>query len=56
MFENRLLRRIFVPKREKITGGWEKNFVMGSFIIFTSPNVISIIKSRTMMSEEYVAV
>jgi hypothetical protein len=24
VFENRVLRRIFVPKRDKVTGGWRK--------------------------------
>jgi hypothetical protein len=24
MFENRLLRRIFVPKREEVAGGWRR--------------------------------
>jgi hypothetical protein len=25
VFENRVLRRIIAPKRDEVTGGWEKN-------------------------------
>jgi hypothetical protein len=28
MFENRILRRIFGPEREGITGGWRKLFIL----------------------------
>jgi hypothetical protein len=34
MFENRLLRRIFGPKRDDVMGEW-KSCTMGSFIICT---------------------
>jgi hypothetical protein len=30
LFENRMLRRIFGPKRDEVTGGWGKNCVMNS--------------------------
>jgi len=32
VFENRMLRRIFVPKRDEVTGEWEKlpDIVQGS--------------------------
>jgi hypothetical protein len=33
VFENRVLRRIFVPNRDEMVGGWEKKLKMGSFII-----------------------
>jgi hypothetical protein len=32
VFENRVLRRIFGPRREEVTGGW-KNCRMRSFVI-----------------------
>jgi hypothetical protein len=31
VFENRVLRRIFEPKRDEVTGGW-KNYIMRNFI------------------------
>jgi hypothetical protein len=34
MFENRVLRRIFWPKRDEVRGEW-KNYVMRSFMICT---------------------
>jgi hypothetical protein len=34
MFENRLLRRIFGPKRDEMTGGWRK-LRNGKFMICT---------------------
>jgi len=34
VFENRVLRRIFGPKRNKVTGGGE-NYIMRSFMICT---------------------
>jgi len=34
VFENRVLRRIFEPKRDEVTGEW-KNFIMSSLMICT---------------------
>jgi hypothetical protein len=34
VFENRVLRRIFGPKRDEVTGGWKK-CIMRSFVICT---------------------
>jgi hypothetical protein len=36
VFENRVLRRIFGPKRDKVTGGGE-NFIIRNFVICTHP-------------------
>jgi hypothetical protein len=46
MFGNRVLRRIFGPKRDKVTGDWRKlhNEELCNF----SSNIIRIIKSRKM--------
>ena len=38
-FENRVLRRIFGPKRDEVTGGVEKNHIMRSLIV-CSPHPI----------------
>jgi hypothetical protein len=34
MFENRVLRRIFGPKRDEVTGEW-RNYITRSFVICT---------------------
>jgi hypothetical protein len=48
VFENRVLKRIFGPKRDKVTGGWRKlhEEVLNDF--YSSPNIIRVIKSRRM--------
>jgi hypothetical protein len=38
VFENRVLRRIFGPKRDEVTGDWRK-FTMRNFIICTHPEI-----------------
>jgi hypothetical protein len=48
MFENRVLRGIFGPKSDEVTGEW-KNLIMRSFIICTPhPILFGWIKSRIM--------
>jgi hypothetical protein len=46
VFENRVLRRIFGPKRDEVTGEWRKlhNEELRGFC--SSPSIIRIIKSR----------
>jgi len=39
VFENRLLRRIFVPKREEIAGGWRE--VRNKEALYSSLNIVS---------------
>jgi hypothetical protein len=48
MFENRVLRSIFGPKRDEVTGDWRKlrNEELHNF--YSSPNIIRMIKSRRM--------
>jgi hypothetical protein len=48
VFENRVLRRIFGPKRDEATGGWRKlhNEELRDF--YSSPIIIRTIKSRMM--------
>jgi hypothetical protein len=47
-FENRVLRRIFVPKRDGVTGGWRKLHNEELHNLYSSPSIIRIIKSRRM--------
>ena len=44
VFENRVLRRIFGPKRDKITGEWRKPHNEELNDLFSSPNITQMIK------------
>jgi hypothetical protein len=48
VFENRVLRRIFGPKRDEVTGGWRKLHKEELHNLYFSPNIIRTIKSRRM--------
>jgi hypothetical protein len=44
VFENRVLRRIFGPKREEMAGGWRKLHNEEFRNLYTSPNITGAIK------------
>jgi hypothetical protein len=46
VFENRVLRRIFGPKRDEVTGEWRKLHNDELHILYFTPNIIRQIKSR----------
>jgi hypothetical protein len=48
VFENRVLRRIFGPKRDEVTGEWRKLHNEELRDLHFSPNIIRIIKSMRM--------
>jgi hypothetical protein len=48
VFENRVLRRIFGPKRDRVTGRWRKLHNEELHNLYPSPSIIRIIKSRRM--------
>jgi hypothetical protein len=48
VFENRVLRRIFGPKRDEVTGGWRKLHNDELHNLYISSNIIRMIKSRRM--------
>jgi hypothetical protein len=54
VFENRLLRRIFGPKRDGVTRGWRKLHNEELHNLYSSPSIIRIIKSRRMRWAGYV--
>jgi hypothetical protein len=55
VFENRVLRRIFGPKRDEMTGGWRKLHNEELHDLYSSPSIIRIIKSRRMRWTGHVA-
>jgi hypothetical protein len=55
VFENRLLRGIFGPKRDEATGKWRKLHNEELNDLYSSPNIIQVIKSRRMRWEGHVA-
>jgi hypothetical protein len=52
--ENRVLRRIFGPKREE-DGSWRKLHNDELHSVYSSPNIVKVIKSRRMRSAGHVA-
>jgi hypothetical protein len=55
VFENRVLRRIFGPKRDEVTGEWWKLHNEGLHNLYSSPDIISQVKSRRMRWAGHVA-
>jgi hypothetical protein len=55
VFENRVLRRIFGPKRDEVTGEWRKLHSKEFHILYSSPNIISLIKARRIRRAAHVA-
>jgi hypothetical protein len=48
VFENRMLRKIFGSKRDEVKGDWRKQYNEELRSLYSSPNIIRIIKSRRM--------
>jgi hypothetical protein len=48
VFENSVLRRIFGPKRDEATGDWRRLHNEELNDLYSSPNIIRVIKSRRM--------
>jgi hypothetical protein len=55
MFENMVLKRIFGPKRDEVTGKWRKLHNEDLHDLYSSPNIIRIMKSRRMRWAGHVA-
>jgi hypothetical protein len=55
VFENTVLRRIFGPKRDEVTGGWRKLHNEELHNLYSSPSITRMIKSRRMRWAWHVA-
>ena len=48
LFENMVLRRIFVPRKDEVTGEWRSLYNEDLNDLYSSPNIVRVIKSRRM--------
>jgi hypothetical protein len=48
VFENRMLRRIFGPKRDHVTGDWRKLHNEELHYLYSSPSIIRMMELRRM--------
>ena len=55
VFENMVLRRIFGPRRDEVTGDWRRLHNKELNDLYSSPNIVRVIKSRRMRWAGHVA-
>ena len=55
VFENRVLRRVFGPKRHEVTGEWTKLHNEELRDLYSVPNIVRVVKSRRMRWAGHVA-
>jgi len=55
LFEYRVLRKIFGPKTDEVTGQWRKLHNEELYALYCSPNIICMITSRKMRWAGHVA-
>jgi hypothetical protein len=55
VFENRVLRRAFGPKRDEVTGEWRKLHNEELNDLYSLPNIVRVVKSRRMRWSGHVA-
>jgi hypothetical protein len=48
IFESKLLRRIFGPKRDEVTGEWRRLHNKELYALYSSASIILVIKSRRL--------
>ena len=54
-FENMVLRRIFGPRKDEVTGEWRRLHNEDLNDLYSSPNIVRMIKSRSMKWAGHVA-
>jgi hypothetical protein len=55
VFENRMLRRVFGPKRDEVTGEWRKLHNEELNNMYSSPSIVRVVTSRRMRWAGHVA-
>jgi hypothetical protein len=55
VFENKVLRRIFGPKRDEVTGEWRRLHNKELYTLYSSPNIFRVMKSRRLRWAGHVA-
>ena len=55
VFEKRVLRRLFGPKRDEVTGEWRKLHNVELSDLYSLPNIVRVVKSRRMRWAGHVA-
>jgi hypothetical protein len=55
LFENRVLRRVFGPKRDEVTGEWRKLHYEELNDLYYLPSIVWVVKSRRMRWAGHVA-
>jgi hypothetical protein len=55
VFENRVLRRMFEPKRDEVTGEWRKLHNAELHDLYSSSDIVRVIRWRRMRWEGHVA-
>jgi len=55
VFENRVLRKVFGPKRDEVTGEWRKLHNEELNDLYSLPNIVRVLKSRQMRWAGHVA-
>ena len=55
VFENRVLRKVFGPKRDEVTGEWRKLHNEELNDLYSLPNLVGVVKSRRMRWAGHVA-
>ena len=55
VFENRVLRRVFGPKRDEVTGEWRELHNVELSDLYSLPNIVRVVKSRRMRWAGHVA-
>ena len=55
MFQNRVLRRVFGPKRDEVTGNWRKLHNEELMDLYSLPNIVQVVKSRRIRWAGHVA-